>query len=175
MIKCETAEPDLSTRNLCIAAVMAAFVCIMTIVPRIPIPLGYAHLGDAVIFLMAFYSTHKESAVAASIGSAFADLIGGFPIWIIPTIAIKYFMVVIIWKILKSVVTPYHILSWPVLAGFFLSGFWMVVGYTLSGAILYGGLAVGLTAAPGLILEGIINIVVAIAVGIFLEHARFHI
>lgn len=154
---------------------MAAFICIMTMVPRIPIPLGYAHLGDAVIFLLALYGNHKECGLAASMGSALADLIGGFPIWIIPTLIIKYIMVVIVWEAVKSLTGRPRILSWPVLLGFCLSALWMVLGYTLGGALLYGGIAVGLTATPGLIFEGIVNVVAAIAVGILLERTGFTI
>ena len=35
----------------------------------------------------------------------------------------------------------------------------MAAGYTLFGALLYDSLAAGLSSAPGLILEGIVNIV----------------
>ncbi len=40
-------QTAVSTKTLCLTAVLAAFVFIMTFVPKIPIPLGYAHLGDA--------------------------------------------------------------------------------------------------------------------------------
>lgn len=69
-----------SAANLCYAAVLTALVFILTFVPRIPIPLGYAHLGDAVIFASVLFSSRRQAAAAASIGSALSDLIGGFPI-----------------------------------------------------------------------------------------------
>ena len=42
-----SSSTSFTVRELCLAAVMAAVVFLATFVPRIPIPLGYAHLGDA--------------------------------------------------------------------------------------------------------------------------------
>ena len=64
-----------------------------------------------------------------------------------------------------------RLMSFRVLAGMLLSAVWMVVGYTLSGALLYGGLATGSTMVPGLVLEGIVNLVAAYAAGIILERS----
>lgn len=90
-----------TTRELCLAAVMAAVVFLATFVPRIPIPLGYAHLGDAAIFLMVLFCGRRETLIAACFGSALSDLIGGFPLWIVPTIIIKYFMADIAWRVIR--------------------------------------------------------------------------
>ena len=170
-MKYESTAPLISTRSICLTAVMTALVFIMTAVPRIPIPLGYAHLGDAMIFLVVLYGGYKEGALAASVGSALADLIGGFPIWIVPTLIIKYVMAVIIWKMLQDKTAHYHIFSKVVLAALVWSDLWMVLGYTLSGAILYGGLTVGLTATPGLAVKGLLNLFVAIGGALILERS----
>ena len=39
------------TNKITMTAIMSAFVFLATFVPKIPIPLGYAHLGDAAIIL----------------------------------------------------------------------------------------------------------------------------
>ena len=157
-----------SVRTLCRTAVMAALICILTMVPRIPIPLGYAHLGDAAIFLVVLFAGRKEGAMAASIGSAFADLLGGFPIWIVPTLLIKFGMAEILWRIAGEQTKLFTLKTF---SGMFLSAAWMVLGYTLAGALLYGGLAVGLTSTPGLALEGGVNLLAAYAAGIVLERS----
>ena len=46
-------------KDICLIAVLAAIVFVMTVVPRVPIPLGYAHLGDAAIMLAAYYGERK--------------------------------------------------------------------------------------------------------------------
>ena len=61
----EQKAPVFSAANLCYAAVLTALVFILTFVPRIPIPLGYAHLGDAVIFASVLFSSRRQAAVAA--------------------------------------------------------------------------------------------------------------
>ena len=48
-------------KDICLIAVLAAIVFVMTVVPRVPIPLGYAHLGDAAIMLAAYYGEEKRS------------------------------------------------------------------------------------------------------------------
>ncbi len=153
----------ISAHSLCVTAVLSALICILTMIPRIPIPLGYAHLGDAAIFLAVLYIGHREGALAASIGSALADFLGGFLIWILPTLLIKYGMAEIVWHVAGN---QSKLLSVRVFAGMLLSALWMVAGYTLAGAVLYGGLAIGLTSTPGLALEGGINLLAAYAAGL---------
>ncbi len=159
----------METRKICVTAVMAALIFIMTTVPQIPIPLGYAHLGDAAIFLVVLYVGRREGALAASIGSAMADFLGGFPIWIVPTLVIKYGMAEILWRVAAG---KGSVQSWRAMGGMLLAGLWMAFGYTVAGAILYGGLSVGLTSTPGLLLEGGVNIFAAYAAGIVLERAK---
>ena len=65
MSKTETfAAPRISAKEICVAGVMAAFVFIATLVPQIPIPLGYAHLGDGAIFLAVFHFPRRASWAA---------------------------------------------------------------------------------------------------------------
>lgn len=65
-----SSSSSFTVRELCLAAVMAAVVFLATFVPRIPIPLGYAHLGDAAIFLMVLFLGHRETLIAACFGSS---------------------------------------------------------------------------------------------------------
>ena len=159
----------MSTRSLCLTAVMAALICIMTLVPRIPIPLGYAHLGDAALWLVVLYVGRREGAVAASLGSAFADFLGGFSIWIVPTLLIKYVMAEILWRLARPDAKNWRVFSGRTFSGLLFSGLWMAVSYTLAGALLYGGLEAGLTSTPGLLLEGGLNILVAYGAALVLE------
>ena len=59
-----------TTRELVFTALMTAFVFTATYLPHIPIPLGYAHLGDAVIFLLALMTARRVTFFAACVGSA---------------------------------------------------------------------------------------------------------
>ena len=145
---------------LCLAAVMTAVVFLMTFVPKIPIPLGYAHLGDAAIFLVVFFVGRHEGLLAGCLGSALADLLGGFPVWIGPTLLIKFLMAETFWQIaLRNREEGRAKLFSPrVFVGLVLACLVMAAGYTLFGAMLYDSLALGLSSAPGLLMEGAVNI-----------------
>lgn len=142
----------LSTREVCEVAVMSAVVFLATFVPKIPIPLGYAHLGDAAIFLIAMKYSRRVGILSACIGSALADLIGGFALWILPTIIIKAVMTEIFLRLDK--------VQFILAVG--LACLWMAIGYTIFGAILYESIEAGLTSFPGLFVEGLLNLAVTI-------------
>lgn len=155
-----------SVKDICIVALFSAIIFVMTVVPSIPIPLGYAHLGDAAIMLAGYYGGKKKGAIASALGSVMADFIGGYPLWIVPTLIIKYCMG-------RSAAVDAPFWSLRTLMGFSLSAICLVVGYTVAGAILYGGLEAGLSSTPGLIAEGAVNLVAAYAVGALLNKAGF--
>ena len=142
----------ISTREACEIAVMSAVIFLATFILKFPIPLGYANLGDAAIFLVILKFGRRAGILSAAIGSAFADFMGGFAIWILPTILIKSVMAEIFYRLDQV----HFIMALGV------SCLWMAIGYTIFGAILYGGLEVGLTSLPGLILEGLVNIAATI-------------
>lgn len=150
------ANKQWTARELCLTAVMTAVVFFMTFVPKIPIPLGYAHLGDAAIFLLVVLAGRREGLWAACLGSALADFVGGFALWIGPTLIIKYLMAETFLLLkpndsnwLKSPRTFLALLAACLV---------MAAGYTIFGAILYDSLAAGLSSAPGLLLKGAVNI-----------------
>lgn len=160
-------------RTICVAAVLAALIFVLTYVPKIPIPLGYAHLGDAAIFLTILFTNKRNSALAAAIGSALADLIGGFPIWIIPTLIIKWIMVEIVFQVMGTKKGTYNLHSGRALLAFTLSSLWMAAAYTIAGGLLYGSMGAALASTPGLVMEGVINTLVAIVAGTMLQKAGF--
>lgn len=139
-----------SAKELCLAAIMTALVFLATFIPRIPIPLGYAHLGDAVIFLMVLLLPKRPALLAACLGSALSDLLGGFPLWILPTLLIKFIMGYIVLK-LSSRTSPFS----RILAACLLASVWMAFGYTVFGAVLYDSVSAALASAPGLMVEGV--------------------
>ncbi|MBO4779414.1 MAG: ECF transporter S component [Selenomonadaceae bacterium] len=133
-------------------AMMTAFVFVATFVPKIPIPLGYAHLGDAAIFLAIIFCGRRVGIFSGVIGSALADFMSGFPIWILPTVFIKATMAETFWRLREK----------NFLLALIISSLIMTAGYTLTGAILYDSLSAGLASTPGLLLKSAVNIFVAI-------------
>ena len=95
-----------SMREIVFTGLMTALVFVATYVPHIPIPLGYAHLGDAVIFLLAVLAPRRSVLFAACLGSAMADIFGGFALWAGPTILIKLIMAEIVCRLGRSNAAP---------------------------------------------------------------------
>lgn len=146
---------SISAKELALTSMMTAVVFLATFVPKIPIPLGYAHLGDAVIFLSVFFLPRRAALFAACVGSAFADFLGGFALWILPTLLIKLVMAELALRLSGRSLGR-------TLAAFLVASLWMAFGYTVFGALLYDGFAAALASTPGLLAEGILNSAVAI-------------
>ena len=144
----------MKTNEMTLTATMSALIFIATFVPKIPIPLGYAHLGDAAIFLTVILCGRKIGILSGVIGSASADLLSGFPVWILPTILIKSVMVEIFFRLRNK-----NILLALVVASFF-----MTLGYTFAGGILYDSLSAGVASTPGLLLKSAVNIFITIVI-----------
>ena len=151
---------NFTTRDICLTAVMTALVFVATFVPKIPIPLGYAHLGDAVIFLLVLFLPQRNALLAACLGSALADLLGGFPLWILPTIIIKFLMAQT--ALLISGAPLSQASNIKLLSAFIAGSIVMAIGYTVFGAILFNSLSAGLASTPGLLAEGLLNSLIAI-------------
>ena len=113
------------------------------------------------------------SGAIKGIGSALADLLGGFPIWIVPTLIIKSVMAYLLSKIAYDAEGNCRVFSVRTLIGVLVCMAWMVFGYTAAGAVLYGGLAAGLSSTPGLAAKAVVNTVIAYAAGGVLEKAGF--
>lgn len=153
----------MKTRQLTLTAMMTAFIFVATFVPKIPIPLGYAHLGDAAIFLAVIFCGRRVGILSGIIGSALADFLSGFPIWIVPTILIKAAEAEIFWRLHEK----------NFLLGLILSSLAMTAGYTLVGAFLYDSLNAGLASTPGLLLKSAVNIFVAIILRAAIKKSRW--
>ena len=67
---------DKKIRKLVLAALLAALVCVATMVVQIPSPMqGYVNLGDCAVLISAWMLGPLYGGAAAGIGSALADLL----------------------------------------------------------------------------------------------------
>lgn len=76
-------------RKLSLSALLAAFCLVSTAVISVPLPTGYANLGDCFAFASGFILGMPWGIAAAGIGSALADLLLGYAIYIPATAIIK--------------------------------------------------------------------------------------
>ena len=68
---------DKKIRKLVLAALLAALVCVATMVVQIPSPMqGYVNLGDCFVLLSGWLLGPWYGGAAAGIGSMLVDLLG---------------------------------------------------------------------------------------------------
>lgn len=76
------AERNRTALRISLVAVMTAVVAVFTLIIRIPSPIGgYISLCDAAVTFVSYAFGPLTGLIAGGLGSAFADLIGGFPQW----------------------------------------------------------------------------------------------
>ena len=147
---------QISTRHLVYQSLIAALIALCTAFIKLPVPItnGYVHLGDGAIFLAAAL-LGPSGCVAAAIGSALADTLFGYYVYILPTFLIKGAMGLIA-ALLLGKRPRVTVRSACVYA---LCELVMVAGYFLFETVLYGiGAAIG-ALIPNLI-QGVAGVVI---------------
>ncbi len=124
------------TRELVITALMAAIIFVATYLIRIPNPAtgGYSHMGDCMIFMAVVLLGRKNGSIAAGLGGALSDFLAGAPLWILPTLVIKYIMAFIMGTIIK--VNPES--KKLQITGSVAGGIFQIIAYTLVKIVLIG-------------------------------------
>jgi len=145
------------TKVLVMTALMAAIIFVATYLIRIPNPTtgGYSHLGDCMIFLAIVILGRRNGSLAAGLGGALSDFLAGAPIWILPTLVIKYVMGFIMGTIIKSYPESHKLQ----LIGAIIGGLFQIIAYTLVKVILIGTEAAVLS-IPNVTLQTAFGIVV---------------
>lgn len=139
-----------NTKNIVMASVFAALICVLTIFPKFPVPLGgYIHLGDALIIASVFF-IGKYSVASAAAGSALADILSGYFLPYSPaTFVIKGLMALAAYLVYKTKKSN---------ASFILSALVseiiMVAGYYIFEIFLYGIAGASLSLAYNFIQAG---------------------
>ena len=162
----------MDAKQITLAALAIAVVCVSTMVIQIPIPLGYMHLGNCCILLFGVFFSRTIGTLAGGVGSCLADLLSGYPQWILPTLIIKGIMGYAIAALSKDKDGSVRMASWRTLLASVVGILIMIAGYTVAGAILYGSVASGLAQVPGLTMEGVLGIVLFYVVGFAFEAAK---
>lgn len=125
-------------RRLILASLMAALVCIATMIVKIPSPLkGYINLGDCMVLLSGWILPPGLGFLAAGLGSGLADLFAGYGVYIPATFLIKGLMAVIAWGAARLFAEKIGGFLSRLLGGL-LAELWMILGYYLFEGVLYG-------------------------------------
>ena len=97
-------KTDLTTKKIVLSALMAALTCVGTMIIKVPTPTnGYIHPGDGFVLLSGLLLGPVWGGLAAGIGSALSDLIGGYFIYVPATLIIKGLTAIVAYFTFKAV------------------------------------------------------------------------
>lgn len=161
---------DLSLKRITKIAMMAAIIFVCTYTFKVPIAItgGYTHLGDCAIFAGVMILGRKDGTVAAAVGAALSDLLGGFLIWVIPTFVIKGVMAFVMGTVVEKVL-PEKKGNW--LLGAILGGILQIIGYQLVKIVLISP-AAALATIPTITAQTVAGIVIGAVVITVLQSSR---
>lgn len=150
-------EKKLSTKAIVLTGLGIAVVFVATMFIKIPNALdGYFNLGDGFILIFASILDPFLAFLVGGLGSALADVAGGYAYYFIPTLIIKgleaIVVSVLIKKYGKKVQIPAYILGAVI----------MVLGYFLTKWYLKQSMAIALTGIPENIFQSGVGIVIAL-------------
>lgn len=158
----EVLDMNSKLKKIVMAALFAAFACVATMSIRIPTPGtgGYIHPGDAIVILSGVILGPVWGLLAAGIGSAMADLLGGYFIYVPITFVIKGLIAfaagVLYQKIGKTSKSSYAAVILGGVADILL----VAGGYFLCEIFLYGT-AAALASVPANVIQGIGGLVIS--------------
>lgn len=147
---------DDKTNKLVLTALMVCMVLLATYCIKVPSPFtqGYLHLGDTMIFLSVLLLGKKGGTVAAGLGSALADLLGGYAMYAPWTLIVKGLMAFIMGIFVEVSLKKEknHVMIGPLplveVIGMIIGGAVMVAGYAIVDGVLAGNILTGILGAP---------------------------
>ena len=159
------------TEKIVFTALMASLVCVATMVIKIPSPLnGYINLGDGIVLVCGWVLSPLYGFLAAGIGSAAADLIGGYFVYAPITFVIKGLMALVAFGVQKWLLAKTKPFVARLVGGVFAE-LLMAVGYFVYEGVLYG-FAPSLTNMPANAIQGLAGLVVGLLLVKMFEKTR---
>ncbi len=165
----------ITTRKLCLSALLIALTCVATMVIRIPIPAtgGYINVGDSMVLVCGVFFGPFFGVVCGGIGSALADLLGGYTQYALFTLIVKGVEGFIAAKIAGSIVKSDNFFSVRRIIASFASVIWMIVGYFFTDWIL-GDVAAATGSIIGNAVQAGGSVVIFFVVGYALHKANIY-
>ncbi len=145
-------------RALTLAALFTALTTVATLLIQIPTPTkGYVNLGDSIVLGPVY------GAAAAGIGSAIADIVGGYVVYAPVTLVVKAAMAATSALVIRAAGKRSGSLL-PRIAAAASAEVIMVVGYALFEAVLYHSASAALLGVPANAVQGALGAAVSVAV-----------
>ena len=148
-------------KKMTTTALFMALTCISTMIIKLPTPGtgGYVHLGDAFVILSGILLGPVYGAIAGGIGSALADLLGGYFIYVPITLLVKALIALGVGLIYHKFAKNLHnIIFKCILCGIYATVL-VAGGYLFFESFMYGSAA--LASVPANIGQGISGLVIS--------------
>ncbi len=165
----ETIVQDRKIRKTVFSALMAALVCVATMVIQIPSPAsnGYVNFGDCFVLISGWLLGPLYGAAAGGIGSMLTDLFLGYAHYAPGTLIIKGLMSFLAAVIHKSI---------PSRSGLWIGGavaeIEMVVGYFGFTTLLLGNGSGALLSIPGNLIQGSVSLLAGVLLMRLLQKSK---
>ena len=160
---------DKKIRKLVLAALLAALVCVATMVVQIPSPMqGYVNLGDCFVLLSGWLLGPWYGFAAGGIGSMLADLFLGYAHYAPGTLVIKG-LVALLAALLYEKLSRSQAAR---IASGVVGEIVMVLGYFGYASMLLGKGLAAAASIPGNIFQGAVGLVVGAVLATVLERAK---
>lgn len=148
-------------RKIIMSALFAALACVATMIIKIPTPgtSGYIHPGDAIVILSGAILGPVWGFFAAGIGSAMADLIGGYFVYVPITFVIKGLIALCTGLIFRAIGKNSKTRYISVLLGGVIDIVFVAGGYFICEYFMYGkGAAASI---PANIIQGVGGLIIS--------------
>ena len=154
---------------ICISAMFAALVFVATFLVKVPLPVGYVHIGDGIVFLATALLPLPYAMVASAVGVGLADLCAGYAIYIPITVIIRI-LTVLFFSRKKPMLSWHNIIALAASIVLCAVGYWAFEAIFVyeSGIAALAGLPFNIAQSA---LGAIIYIVVSKAAGKWLKKA----
>lgn len=160
----------MKTKKIVMSALLAALVCVATMIIRLPSPLGgYLNLGDGIVLLCGWLLSPVYGFLAAAIGSGLADILSGYAVYAPVTFIIKGVMALLAFYIAK------RLNARPLtakLVGGITAEVVMVGGYLLFESCIYGFVP-SLVNVPANAVQGLAGLIIGLILVRIFE--KYHI
>ncbi len=154
------------TQKIVMASMLAAVVCVATMIIKIPSPRGYINIGDSVVLLSGWLLSPLYGFLAAGVGSALADLFLGYALYAPVTFFVKGIMAFLAYHLFKVMYKKMPKLPARIITGV-LAEIFMSIGYYIFEGFLYGFIP-ALSSMPGNLIQGTVGLIIGILlIGVF--------
>lgn len=98
-------------RQIILASLLAAMTTVLTYYIKIPTQNGYLHIGDSIIYIAACLLPTPLAMLCGALGGAFADLLGGYTMYALPSLIIKALLALSFDSRQKRIVSKRNVLA----------------------------------------------------------------